>query len=57
MKNKQKLILEYAKLAALHLQQGQKTVDARMKEIEDELILTKEVIIKQATQIALASFK
>lgn len=57
MKNKQKLILEYAKLAALHLQQGQKTVDARMKEIEGELMLTKEAIIKQATQIALASFK
>lgn len=57
MKNKQKLILEYAKLAAFNLSQGKTADDDRMKEIEDELMLTKEAIIKQATEMAIATFK
>ncbi len=57
MKNKQKLILEYAKLAAFNLSQSKTTADDRMKEIEDELMLTKEAIIKQATEMAIATFK
>ena len=54
---KNKLILEYAKLAALNLSQGQKTVDDRMKKIEEELRMTREAIMRQATELAIATFK
>ena len=57
MKNKDKLILEYAKLATTKFSQGQKTIDARMKEISEELQLTDKKIIEEATRLALATFK
>ncbi len=57
MKNKDMLILEYAKLASLKLIQGQKTVDTRMKAIEDELHMTKQAIMERATKLAIATFK
>lgn len=57
MKNNNKLILEYAKLAALELKQGQKTINLRMKQIEDKLMMTNQAIMKRATELALASFK
>jgi hypothetical protein len=54
---KQRLILEYAKLAALKLMQGHNTVEKRMTEIEDELKLTKEAIMQKAAQMAIATLK
>ena len=57
MKKNNKLIFEYAKLAALELKQGQKTITLRMKQIENELLMTGDAIIKRATELATASFK
>lgn len=54
MKHKDKLILEYAKIATTKFSQGQKTIDARMEEISNELKLTGEKIMKEAVRLALA---
>jgi hypothetical protein len=57
MKKKRQLILEYAKLAALNLSNGKKTIDDRMKEIINELQMTDEAIIRRATELATETFK
>ena len=57
MKKNMKLIFEYAKLAALELSQGQKTITKRMEEIQDQLHMTKEAILRVATQKALESLR
>ena len=57
MKNKDKLILEYAKLATTKFVQGQKTIDNRKEKISDELKMTDEAIIKEAVRLALITFK
>jgi hypothetical protein len=57
MKKNMKLILEYAKLAALELSQGQRTITKRMEEIQDQLQMTKEAILRVATEKALASLR
>lgn len=57
MKKKDKLILEYAKLATMKFSQGQKTIDARKEEISAELKLTDQKIIEEATRLAIATFK
>lgn len=57
MKNKDRLILEYAKLATTKVTQGQKTIDDRLKAISDELKLTGDAIMKEAVRLALVSFK
>ena len=57
MKNKEKLIFEYAKLATTKFVQGQKTIDARMEQIADELQMNDNRILEEATRLALATFK
>lgn len=57
MKKKDILIFEYAKLAALELIQGQKTINTRMKTIEEELQMTQAAIMAKATQMAITTLK
>ncbi len=56
MNQKDKMILEYASLAAKQVMDNQPP-NERMKEIEDSLQMTSDAIMKHATQLAVATMK
>ncbi len=53
---KDMLILEYAKLSTLPTEAQNQSVNARMQEISDILMMTDQAIMQSATQIAVESF-
>ncbi len=57
MKNKKTLILEYAKLATCQVIQGGHTLKNRMSEIGNQLQMTPDAIMREATKLAVASLK